>query len=63
MYVANKQSVQYADEDFVLEAEFALRSALLVRDYEAADFGKTMLDVFQENGKKVLAIGKIEYLF
>ena len=37
MYVANKQSVQYADEDFVLEAEFALRSALLVRDYEAAE--------------------------
>ena len=33
------------------------------RDYEAANFGRTMLDVFQENNKKVLAIGKIEDLF
>lgn len=33
------------------------------KDYEAEDFGRTMLDVFQENGKKVLAIGKIEDLF
>lgn len=33
------------------------------KDFEAEDFGKTMLDVFQENGKKVLAIGKIEDLF
>ena len=33
------------------------------KDFEAEDFGKTMLDIFQENGKKVLAIGKIEDLF
>ena len=33
------------------------------KDFEAADFGKTMLDVFKENNKKVLAIGKIEDLF
>lgn len=33
------------------------------KDFEAKDFGKTMLDVFQENDKKVLAIGKIEDLF
>ena len=33
------------------------------KDFEAEDFGKTMLDVFVENGKKVLAIGKIEDLF
>jgi len=33
------------------------------RDYECADFGRTMLDVFKENNKKVLAIGKIEDLF
>lgn len=33
------------------------------KDYEAEDFGKTMLDVFQENNKKVLAIGKIQDLF
>ena len=33
------------------------------KDWEAEDFGKTMLDVFQENNKKVLAIGKIEDLF
>jgi len=33
------------------------------KDFEAEDFGRTMLDVFCENGKKVLAIGKIEDLF
>ena len=33
------------------------------KDFEAEDFGKTMLDVFAENGKNVLAIGKIEDLF
>lgn len=33
------------------------------KDFEAENFGKTMLDVYQENGKKVLAIGKIEDLF
>lgn len=33
------------------------------KDFEAEDFGKTMLDSFQENNKKVLAIGKIEDLF
>ena len=33
------------------------------KDFEAQDFGKTMLDVFHENGKKVLSIGKIEDLF
>lgn len=33
------------------------------KDFEAEDFGKTMLDVFIENNKKVLAIGKIEDLF
>lgn len=33
------------------------------KDFEAEDFGKTMLDVFQENNKKVLAIGKIQDLF
>lgn len=33
------------------------------KDYEAENFGKTMLDVFQENNKKVLAIGKIQDLF
>ena len=33
------------------------------KDFEAEDFGKTMLDSFVENGKKVLAIGKIEDLF
>lgn len=33
------------------------------RDYEMETFGKTMLDVFKENGKKVLSIGKIEDLF
>lgn len=33
------------------------------KDFEATDFGRTMLDVFTDNGKKVLAIGKIEDLF
>lgn len=33
------------------------------KDFEAEDFGKTMLDVLIENNKKVLAIGKIEDLF
>jgi len=33
------------------------------KDFEFEGFGKTMLDVFQENGKTVLAIGKIEDLF
>lgn len=33
------------------------------KDFEAENFGKTMLDVFQECHKKVLAIGKIEDLF
>ncbi len=33
------------------------------KDFEAENFGKTMLDVFQENNKKVLSIGKIEDLF
>ena len=33
------------------------------KDFEAEDFGKTMLDVFAENGKNVLSIGKIEDLF
>lgn len=33
------------------------------KDFEAEDFGKTMLDVFLENGKRVLSIGKIEDLF
>lgn len=33
------------------------------KDFEAENFGKTMLDVYQENGKKVLAIGKIQDLF
>ena len=33
------------------------------KDFESEDFGKTMLDSFKENGKKVLAIGKIEDLF
>ncbi len=33
------------------------------RDYEAENFGKTVLDVFNENGKEVYAIGKIEDLF
>ena len=33
------------------------------KDFEALNFGRTMLDVFSDNGKKVLAIGKIEDLF
>lgn len=33
------------------------------KDYESDTFGKTMLDVFKENGKRVTAIGKIEDLF
>ena len=33
------------------------------KDFEAENFGKTMLDSFKENNKKVLAIGKIEDLF
>ena len=33
------------------------------KDFEAEDFGKTMLDVFIENNKSVLAIGKITDLF
>lgn len=33
------------------------------KDFESNDFGKTMLDVFVENDKKVLGIGKIEDLF
>lgn len=33
------------------------------RDFEANDFGRTMLDVFVDNNKGVLAIGKIEDLF
>lgn len=33
------------------------------KDFNAENFGKTMLDVFVENNKKVLAIGKIEDLF
>ncbi len=33
------------------------------KDFEAEDFGRTMLDVFVDNSKTVLAIGKIEDLF
>ena len=33
------------------------------RDFEAQDFGTTMLDIFVKNKKSVLAIGKIEDLF
>jgi len=33
------------------------------KDFESESFGKTMLDVFIENNKKVLAIGKVEDLF
>ena len=33
------------------------------KDFEAENFGKTMLDVLAENNKKVLAIGKINDLF
>ena len=33
------------------------------KDFEAENFGRTMLDVLNENNKKVLAIGKINDLF
>ena len=33
------------------------------KDFESDSFGKTMLDVLNENNKRVLAIGKIEDLF
>ena len=33
------------------------------RDYEAANYGKTVLDILVENNKQVLSIGKIEDLF
>lgn len=33
------------------------------KDFESNTFGKTMLDVISENGKQVIAIGKIEDLF
>lgn len=33
------------------------------KDFESNTFGRTMLDVISENGKKVIAIGKIEDLF
>lgn len=33
------------------------------KDFESDTFGKTMLDVISENGKKVISIGKIEDLF
>lgn len=33
------------------------------RDFESESFGKTMLDVLKDNGKDVIAIGKIEDLF
>lgn len=33
------------------------------KDFEATDFGRTMLDVLAENGKSTLGIGKIEDLF
>lgn len=33
------------------------------KDFESKAFGKTMLDVIKENGKNVIAIGKIEDLF
>ena len=33
------------------------------KDFELETFGKTMLDVLKENGKDVIAIGKIEDLF
>ncbi len=33
------------------------------KDFESTKFGKTMLDVISENGKDVIAIGKIEDLF
>ena len=33
------------------------------RDFESSTFGRNMLDVIKENGKDVIAIGKIEDLF
>lgn len=33
------------------------------KDFESETFGKTMLDVIKENGKDVIAIGKIQDLF
>lgn len=33
------------------------------KDFEATNFGRTMLDIFVQNNKKVLSIGKIEDLF
>jgi len=33
------------------------------KDFESEKFGKTMLDVIKENGRDVIAIGKIEDLF
>lgn len=33
------------------------------KDFESETFGKTMLDIIKENGKDVIAIGKIEDLF
>ena len=33
------------------------------KDFESAKFGRTVLDVLKENGKDVIAIGKIEDLF
>ena len=33
------------------------------KDFESETFGKTMLDVIKENGKEVIAIGKIQDLF
>ncbi len=33
------------------------------KDFESTKFGRTMLDVLSENGKDVIAIGKIEDLF
>lgn len=33
------------------------------KDFESNTFGRTMLDVISENGKEVMAIGKIEDLF
>lgn len=33
------------------------------KDFESDTFGRTMLDVISENGKEVIAIGKIEDLF
>ena len=33
------------------------------KDFESNTFGKTMLDIISQNGKKVISIGKIEDLF